>query len=49
MKKQYFCPECEIVKLEENDVITTSDQESEAPGADFENPFGGGYDKNGWT
>ena len=49
MKKKYVRLEFEIIHLERNDVISTSDQGVETPDVDPGNPFVGGYDKFGWT
>lgn len=50
MKKEYIAAEIEILKINFGDVITASDNVGpNEPGFDPNNPFGGGYDENGWT
>ena len=50
MKKEYVIAEIEILNINFGDIITASgDAGPIDPGADQNNPFGGGYDSNGWT
>ena len=52
MKRKYENLELEIILVESSDVITTSPGTEGPvidPDANNTNPFGGGYDPNGWT
>ena len=50
MKKAYLRAQIEIIRLDFNDVITTSSgDEPIIPDPTQGNPFDGGYDLDGWT
>lgn len=50
MKKEYISAEIEIIKINNQDVITSSGGGGPIePGGNPSNPFGGGYDTDGWT
>lgn len=49
MKKEYVSAEVEIIKINVQDVITTSGGAGPIVPGETTNPFGGGYDAGGWT